>query len=208
VTLSRLTGWRVMTPMDQDDERRLVARLRAGDTGAFDDVYDTYRPRVFGFLLRMSRNRTLAEDLLDETWLRLVRHAPRLLPDTRLGPWLFTVARNLYWSARRDSLVEETSAHELLTLWPAPAPWPSPFDLAAASELERRVEAALAGLSRPYREVLLLVGREGLTPGEAAAVCGIGADALRQRLSRARAVLAERLRETPAIGELKKGYAT
>jgi RNA polymerase sigma-70 factor (ECF subfamily) len=96
-----------MTPMAPDDEPMLVVRLRAADTGAFDEVYDAYRPRVFAFLLRMTRSRTLAEDLLDETWLRLVRHAPRLLPDTRMGPWLFTVARNLYWTYRRDSLVEK-----------------------------------------------------------------------------------------------------
>jgi RNA polymerase sigma-70 factor (ECF subfamily) len=197
-----------MTLMDRDDEGLFVARLRAGDTGAFDEVYATYRPRVFAFLLRMSRNRTLAEDLLDETWLRLVAHAPKLLPDTRLAPWHFTVARNLYWSARRDSLVEETSAHELLTLWPSPTPWPSPFDLAVAGELERRVERALSTLSPQYREVVLLVAHEGLTPADAALVCGISAEAVRQRLSRARTVLAERLRQTPAIAALKKGYAT
>src|SRR6478752_8858299 len=108
-----------MTSMDPVDERSLVARLRAGDTGAFDEVYDAYRPRVFAFLLRMTRSRTLAEDLLDETWLRLVRHAPRLLPDTRMGPWLFTVARNLYWSHRRDALLEDSVVPELLTLRPS-----------------------------------------------------------------------------------------
>jgi len=194
--------------MAPDDERVLVARLRAGDTGAFDEVYEAYRPRVFAFLLRMSRNRTLAEDLLDEAWLRLVSHAARLLPDTRLGPWLFTVARNLYWTCRRDSLVEEASAHELLTLWPSLAPWPSPFDLAAVGELERRVELALSKLSPQYREVLLLVGHEGLTPGEAAEVCGISPEAMRQRLSRARVALAQKLRATPAVAALKKGYAT
>ena len=197
-----------MTSMDPDDERRLVARLRAGDTGAFDAVYEDYRPRVFAFLLRMTRNRTLAEDLLDETWLRLVRHAARLLPDTRLGPWLFTVARNLYWSQRRDALVEESAAAELLTLWPSPSPWPSPFDLAAADELTRRVERALSTLAPQFREVLLLVGHEGLTPSDAAVICGISPEALRQRLSRARAALAEKLRETPAIAILKKGLAT
>jgi RNA polymerase sigma-70 factor (ECF subfamily) len=194
--------------MDLDDERLLVVRLRAGDTGAFDAVYEDYRPRVFAFLLRMTRNRTLAEDLLDETWLRLVRHAARLLPDTRLGPWLFTVARNLYWSHRRDALVEESSAAELLTLWPSPSPWPSPFDLAAADELTRRVERALSTLAPQYREVLLLVGHEGLTPSDAAVICGISPEALRQRLSRARAALAGKLRETPAIAILKKGLAT
>jgi len=197
-----------MTEMDPDDERVLVARLRAGDTSAFDEVYEVYRPRVFAFLLRMTRRRAVAEDLLDETWLRLVRHAARLLPDTRLGPWLFTVARNLYWSQRRDALVEESSVAELLTLWPSPAPWPSPFDLAAADELARRLERALSTLSPQYREVVLLVGQEGVTPADAAAICGISPEALRQRLSRARAALAEKLRETPAIAVLKKGLAT
>jgi RNA polymerase sigma-70 factor, ECF subfamily len=197
-----------MTPMAPDDEQVLVARLRAGDAGAFDEVYDAYRPRVYAFLLRMTRSRTVAEDLLDETWLRLVRHAAKLLPDTRLGPWLFTVARNLYWSQRRDALVEESSVAELLTLWPSSAPWPSPFDLAAAGELERRVERALSTLSPKYREVVLLVGHEGLTPTDAAVMSGISPEALRQRLSRARAALAEKLRETPAVAVLKKGFAT
>jgi RNA polymerase sigma-70 factor (ECF subfamily) len=190
--------------MDLDDERSLVAGLRRGDTDAFDAVYDAYRPRVLGFLLRMSRNRTLAEDLLDETWLRLVRHAHALQPDTRIGPWLFTVARNLYWTSRRDGLAHETQVPQLLALWPSPAAWPSPFDLAAAGELERRLERALSTLSPLHREVILLVAHEGLTPSEAAAVCGVAPEALRQRLSRARAALEEKLGETPAIATLKK----
>jgi RNA polymerase sigma-70 factor, ECF subfamily len=194
--------------MDQDDERSLVARLRAGDSDAFDEVYDAYRPRVFAFLLRMIRSRTVAEDLLDETWLRLVRHARDLRPDTRIAPWLFTVARNLYWNSRRSSLVEETFAPDLLTLWPSPAPWPSPFDLAAAGELERRVERALSTLSPQHREVVLLTAHEGLTPAEAATVCGITPEALRQRLSRARAALAQKLEETPAVVAFKRGYAS
>ncbi|MEO6238964.1 MAG: RNA polymerase sigma factor [Vicinamibacterales bacterium] len=208
MTLSRSTGSRVMTQMDEDDERSLVARLRAGDTDAFDDIYDAYRPRVFAFLLRMTRRRTLAEDLLDETWLRLVSHVHGFRADTRIGPWLFTVARNLYWSYRRSSLVEETYAPDLLSLWPSPPPWPSPFDLAAASELERRVEVALSMLAPQYREVVLLIAHEGLTPTEAATVCGMTPEALRQRLSRARAALARKLDETPAVAALERRYGT
>jgi len=204
VTVSRSGESRVMTEMDLDDERSLVAGLRAGDADAFDAVYDAYRPRVFAFLLRMSRNRTLAEDLLDETWLRLVRRAPALRSDTRIGPWLFTVARNLYWSSRRDGLAREAHAPELLALWPCPAPWPTPFDLASAGELERRVERALSTLSPHHREVILLIAHEGLTPTEAAAVCGVAPESLRQRLSRARAALAEKLGETPAVTPIRK----
>ncbi len=105
-------------------------------------------------------------------------------------------------------VLEESFVPELLTLWPSPAPWPSPFDLAAAGELGRRVERALSTLSPQYREVLLLVGHEGLTATDAAAVCGISPEALRQRLSRARAALAEKLRETTAHATLTKEFAT
>jgi RNA polymerase sigma factor (sigma-70 family) len=77
---------------------------------------------------------------------------------------------------------------------------PSPYEATAANELERRVETALASLPRVYREVLLLVWVEGLTPAEAALVCGIRPDALRQRLSRGRALLAEELRRTDEPG--------
>ena len=179
--------------MRQWDGSELVAGLRAGDTAAFDAAYDAYRARLFGFLLRLSRRRTVAEDLLDETWLRLVAHAATLRPDTRLEAWLLTVARNLYWSYRRASALEEEAE------WMTPSPsqiaarTPSPFELAAGAELQARVERALGALSPQHREVLLLVAREGLPPSEAATVCGISPEALRQRLSRARTALAREL---------------
>jgi RNA polymerase sigma-70 factor (ECF subfamily) len=194
--------------MDREDEFWLVERLRNGDPAAFDEVYATYRARVFAFLVRMSRNRPVAEDLLEETWLRLVSHARSLRPDTRLGAWLFTVARNLYWSYRRGCLLEEAREPELLALWPSRTTWPSPFELAAAGELERRVESALSDLSPQYREVLLLVAHEGLTPGEAAVACGVTPEALRQRLARARAALANKLQVTSVETGRKRRYGT
>jgi RNA polymerase sigma-70 factor (ECF subfamily) len=197
-----------MATMDSSDEPSLVARLRDGDTAAFDQVYDAYRARVFAFLLRMSRNRTVAEDLLDETWLRLVRHARLLKSDTRLGPWLFTVARNLYWTHVRASRVHQASATELIGLWPYSVTWPSPFDLAVADQLERRVEAALATLPAQHREVLLLVAYEGLSSGDAAAVCGIRPEAFRQRLSRARTSLAEKLDLTRTTAHRDRRFGT
>ena len=194
--------------MEPDEEIALVEGLQRGDTAAFDRVYELYRPRLFAFLLRLSRSRTVAEDLLDETWLRLVAHAGSLRPDTRLASWLFTVSRNLYWTHRRSSLLEEAATAELLTLWPAGESWPSPFDLAAIGELERRVERVLATLSPQHREVLLLVGYGGLTPGEAAAVCRVTPEALRQRLARARAALADGLELPPAQIALRRSYGT
>jgi len=187
--------------MDPESEFELVRRLRDGDVEAFDIVHAAFNARLFGFLARMTRNRHAAEDLVEETWLRLVRHADRLRPDTRLGPWLFTVARNLHIGRWRASVLEESHAAGL-SLWPA-APVPSPFDEAALSELELRIEAALAGLPASHREVLLLVAVEGLSAGDAATVCGISPEALRQRLKRARDLLARRLEGSTALATMK-----
>ena len=189
-----------MNAMDRDRELTLVDQLRRGDEKAFDAVYDAFNIPVLTFLLRLSRRRDVAEDLLEETWLRLVTHAHRLRPDTRLAPWLFTVARNLYVSYLRSRQIEDSTTAGLMTLWPLSIEPSSPFETTAASELERRIESALATLPAASREVLLLVGIAGLDHTEAASVCGITPEALRQRLHRARSMLARALeRETTAI---------
>jgi RNA polymerase sigma-70 factor (ECF subfamily) len=179
--------------MDPDSDASLVARLRAGDTTAFDAVHAELNSRLFGFLLRLSRRRDVAEDLLEETWLRLVANGGKLRPDTRLAPWLFTVARNLYVSYQRSRALEDAHAPGLIGLWPTGVSHVSPFEHTAATEMERRIEAALAAMPATYREVLLLVGIEDFRPSEAAGICGITQEALRQRLSRARAELERRL---------------
>lgn len=181
--------------MDRDSELELVRRVRAGDTGAFDAVYALFNAPLFGFLVRLARNRDVAEDLLEETWLRFVTYADRLDPDTRLAPWLFAVARNLHVSYCRSRAVEMSHSDAGIGLWPAIVA-ESPFEHAVGYELERRLEAAIAGLPVAFREVLLLVGVEGLRPGEAAVVCGISSEAIRQRLRRARALLQHRLGES------------
>jgi RNA polymerase sigma factor (sigma-70 family) len=187
--------------MDRDCELELVRRVQNGDRDAFDAVHALFNARLFGFLARLARSRDVAEDLLEETWLRFVTHAGRLDSETRLGPWLFAVARNLHISYCRSRAIEER-ATDSIGLWPAGLS-DSPFEHAVGSELERRIEAALASVPVSFREVLLLVGVEGLRPTEAAAICGVTPEALRQRLKRARATLAARLEETwvrPPVG--------
>jgi len=185
--------------VDRDSELALVARLRAGDADAFDDVYATWNTRVFTFLVRLSRRREVAEDLLDDVWMRLVRHAPRLQSDTRLGPWLFTVARNLHVSHLRSRMLEDAATAGLMSLWPFSPDRTSPFEETAGNELERRLERALATLPVGAREVLLLVAVAGLDPADAADVCGVSPQTLRQRLHRARSALAAALDRERAL---------
>ncbi len=182
--------------MDRDDEARLVAALRRGEESAFAPVYDAYRARVFTFILRMVNRRAIAEELAQEVWLRLAARARGLREDTRLEPWLFTVARNLCMSYWRTRGVEGLHDGSPDTMDRVPAGGTSPDRKAEAGELRAQLESALARLSRPYREALLLVGVEGMAPITAAAVCGLSPEAMRKRLERARQMLAAELETT------------
>lgn len=171
---------------DRDTDANLLKRLRAGDEQAFALAYEQYRPRIFSFLVRLSGQRSLAEDMLQETFVRLAVHAPRLRGDTQLGAWLYRVARNLFVSHKRWQLLDAGKLAET-RLYASLRPLPvTPFAVSAANETQRRLEQSLASLRLRYREVLVLVLVEGLSQEEAAAVIGVTPAALRQRLKRGR----------------------
>lgn len=172
--------------MDAALERELIVRLRRGDAGAFDEVYAWMRPRVWSFLARLTGRRDTADDLAQEVWLRLARNAHRLADDTRLAPWLFTVARNLYVSQWRSAQAARALTGDLLPPEPVAA---SPFEAAAETQTAARIERAIAALPASYREILLLCAVEGLAPRDAATILGLSPEAARQRLSRARAMI-------------------
>jgi RNA polymerase sigma-70 factor, ECF subfamily len=197
------------TFVELENEAAVVERLRAGDSTAFDEIYAVFNHRLLGFLMRMAKNRPIAEDLVEETWLRLVSSAEGLRADTRLGPWLFTVARNLYVSYCRSRLRESAYTADLVLLWPGELPR-TPFDAASLSEFEQRLEAAIAELPPIYREVILLVGVEQLRPVDAATVCGISAESLRQRLKRARELISRfmAVQETRENGRRELNHVT
>lgn len=169
----------------------LIEGLRRGDAAAFDQAYSLYRTRIYSFLHRLAGRRDLAEDLFQETWLKLARSAMGLREDTELGAWLYTVARNAYRSHRRWTIVD---AGRLRGFEHEPTPERSgpDDDLAARRELST-LERALAQIPENYREILLLVGVEGFEQERVAEMLGVSYDVVRQRLSRGRALLADRM---------------
>jgi RNA polymerase sigma-70 factor (ECF subfamily) len=169
----------------------MVAGLRRGDPTAFDRVYSTYHSRIFSFLLRLSGRRDTAEDLAQETWLKLARTAPSLREDTTLAPFLLTIARNAFISYRRWALLDLSRIVTFgLEAMGSAETEPSPETSHENARAIARLEAALQELPVASREVLLLVGVEGIDQDEVARMLGLSYDASRQRLSRARAQLA------------------
>lgn len=177
-----------MRERDRAESSAALARV-------FDAAYVRLRAPLYSFLLRVSGSAALAEDLLQETWVRYARHLERMPPDEDPRPWLFTVARNLYRSHRRWALLDAERLRDL-GLW-GEARLADPFDALCANESERRLERALAQLPLEQREAVLLCASAGFAPAEAAAIVGIGGEAFRQRLARGRAKLRERLERGP-----------
>jgi RNA polymerase sigma-70 factor, ECF subfamily len=145
--------------------------------------YEAERGPLYGFLLRLCQNRELAADLFQNTWLKLAQRASSLREVTDVRAWLFTVARNEYRSHCRAQLVDLS---RFLAIGREQQPWPqAALPGETGSEIDR-LEAALASLGEADRELLVLVGVEGLELRQAAEVLGISYAALRQRLARAR----------------------
>lgn len=159
----------------------------------FDLAFATHRGPLWGFLLRLCGRAELAEELLQETFVRYAAHAERLGPDANVRAWLFTVARNLYRSHRRWAWVDGQRLAELAARAVGVDPGPTPLELLAASETSRRAERAMAALPDGLREIAALVLVERLEPQEAAAILGLSPEAARQRLARARAAIRQAL---------------
>jgi RNA polymerase sigma-70 factor (ECF subfamily) len=181
--------------MAPESDGELVERIRRRDVGAFDVAYERYASRLYRFLLRLCGSRAAAEDVLQETWLKLSTRASELAPATDLSAWLFTVARNAWVSRARVErrVVELVSHHE-----PADS-GPSPEAHVVSSSSVLAVERALRALAEADREVLLLVGVEEMSPATAARVLDVSDVVFRQRLHRARQRLAAELEQMPRV---------
>ncbi|MBZ4399541.1 RNA polymerase sigma factor [Myxococcus sp. MISCRS1] len=165
--------------MGSPSDEELMERFCAGAQDAFEALFARHSGRVQGFLTRMVRDGSLAEDLLQTTFLSVVRARGRYERGTRFSPWLMTIAAN----AARDALrhrqhVDAYSSGEG-TGAPTSAPPPS-----GDPSLRRHLLDALQQLPPDHREAVVLSKVEGWSFEEIAALRGISAGAARLRAHR------------------------
>jgi RNA polymerase sigma-70 factor (ECF subfamily) len=184
VTLGVLARYPWMTDVD----RQALALLARRDPRGIDLAYTAHAARLHGFLRRLSGKSDVADDLLQHAFLKLAERGPELRPDSNLRAWLFAVARNAYVGRVRAALDDDEPALEALA---------SPSHDVEARLLLGDVELALAALRVDDRELLLLVGVEGVAPTDVARILGLEPAAVRQRLARARSRLLAELERQP-----------
>lgn len=79
----------------QKEEYSLIARLKADDANAINEVVEHYKRQLFAFILRMVNNHESAEDIFQETWMRVVRSVRYFRGESKFSTWLFQIAANL-----------------------------------------------------------------------------------------------------------------
>jgi RNA polymerase sigma-70 factor (ECF subfamily) len=179
----------------QPTDDALLAALQSGDEGAVAMLLERYAPAVYRFGSKMCRDPEDAKDVLQDTLLAAARGLRGFRGGASLSTWLFTIARSFCIKRRRRPVGAPRDVVPLESDGAATiaAAGTLPDRAAEERELADALEAAIRGLDPIYREVLLLRDVEGLTAPEVAAVLGIGVDAVKSRLHRARATVRDRV---------------
>ena len=170
-------------PSDED----LVQRARTEPLRpAFQILYQRHEAEVFRFLLRLVRDRPLAEDLLQETFLRAYRHLDRFETNKAFRPWLFAIARNKIHSYLRDR-------KPTVALPDAPASTAGPLETLSRAERSQSVRDAVDRLDPDLREAIVLRYEGGLGYASIADRLDLPVSTIQGRLKRARWALKKAL---------------
>jgi RNA polymerase sigma-70 factor (ECF subfamily) len=188
-------------------ERLFLARLRARDERAFQELVTEYGDRVFNLVLRMVADRAEAEDIAQEVFVTVWKSIDTYRGEAKLSTWLLRIAANhaknrIKYLARRatdkgglDDAPEAAMAD--LGKAPAQAHVSSPEAVLEAAERGTALEQAIAGLDEDHRLVLVLRDIEELAYEEICEITGLPEGTVKSRIHRARLALKERLAREP-----------
>ena len=177
----------------EDADEALMLAYRAGDAAAFDRLYARHKGALFRFVLRNVRERSAAEELYQEVWMRVIEARERYQPQAKFSTWLYTIAHNRIvdeWRKRGLALVS-LDAEDDPPPEPAAPPASDPQRTLEARERLARFLQALEALPAAQREAFLLREEAGLSVAEIAQATGANEEAAKSRLRYALAKLKE-----------------
>jgi RNA polymerase sigma-70 factor, ECF subfamily len=181
-------------------DRADMARLLAGDGAALNGLLERHAPRLFHYLIRLTQNESVAEELTQEACVRLFHHAHRYNPAQRFSTWLYTIATNLVRDRHRSHTrhphlslesAMDTDGRTLRDTLLASAP--DPHGQLASAETVAAVRQAIAALPDDLRVPLVLAEYEKASHREIASIVGGTPKSVEMKIYRARKLLRARL---------------
>ncbi len=177
-------------------DEEVIARVLAGDKASFEIVMRRYNQRLFRTARAILRDDLLAEDLVQEAWVRAYQHLGDFAGRASFSTWVLRITVNeglarLRRGQRYAEQREATGAGERMDRFSSPAP--DPEQQASASEMRALLEQLIDGLPDANRAVFMLRDVEGMSTAEAAEILSISEDNVKVRLHRARVSLREML---------------
>jgi RNA polymerase sigma-70 factor (ECF subfamily) len=176
------------------DEKELIRRSQAGDGEAFGVLVERYKSKVFSLVYGFTRDRTVADDLAQEVFIKAYYSLPKFKSESGFGTWLYRVAVNHVKDylrkskGRQKDISLEDAGEQALTAQNA-----SPEEKRLEEGRRRIVQDALARLPEKYRVILTLRDIEGLSYDELSGVLKLSPGTVDSRLHRARRKLREKL---------------
>ncbi len=174
--------------------------LKRNEAGLLDQLIVRYQHRLLRYLMYLTGNREMAEDLFQEVWMRVLVRGGQFNGKSRFETWLFTIARNLVIDQKRkrtmsslDELFEVGGDDDKPMNCEVADTQPSPFDRLANVEDRERIAAALMQLDTLYREVLVLRFHEDMALDEIAKVTRAPLSTVKSRLYRGLAAIRPQL---------------
>ena len=189
----------------QRENLAIAKGLKRNDPELLDQLIETYQHRLLRYLLFLTGKREVAEDLFQETWMRVLLRGAQYNGKARFDTWLFTIARNLVIDLSRKrqmaSLDEMSEAGDDERPFEVAIDGPSPFEQFATREDRAEVAEVLLRLEPNYREVLTLRFHEEMSLEEIAAVTRAPLSTVKSRLYRGLAAL------KPEVEQLRLAHA-
>jgi RNA polymerase sigma-70 factor, ECF subfamily len=211
LTVSTLTsplaappGAGIVRPMQQcEDDAMLMTRYSRGDLPAFTRLYERHKASLYRYLLRLTRDRAVADDLFQEVWSRIIASRERYEPRARFSTFLFSIGHNCFIDHYRRSVnapvmraESQESTDELVD-----SAHRGPERLAESAQIAARFRAALDSLPAEQREVFLLHEETGLSLDDIAKITGVGTETAKSRLRYAVAKLRLSLAEEGSVAQ-------
>lgn len=192
-----------LTDYPSAPDQALVARAQAGNQQALATLYVRYRRKILNYAYRFVGDREMAEELTQETFVKVVEHLPRYRPTGSVAGWIYRIAHTTALHTLRDrrthravSLDEPVALEDGAAVDRAeaiPNQGPKPDEEAAAKERERAVQRQLERLPTPYLQAVILCDLEGYSYRQASEMLRCPINTVASRVARGRALLATRL---------------